>query len=99
MHSSSIEIASVLRRLAEMLEMGHSATVRLGDETILIPAKADVNCKYESSAEAKEINIRVTWGVFSSTGKLIHLHGERVQDTLGNVYEVLIYGEPRLDGT
>ena len=99
MGSSSIEIALVLRRLAEMLELGHSAIVRLADETILIPAKADVNCKYESSAEAKEINIRVTWGVFSSTGKLIHLHGERVQDTLGNVYEVLIYGEPRLDGT
>jgi hypothetical protein len=99
MGSSSIEIAVVLRRLAEMLELGHSAIVRLADETILIPAKADVNCKYEGSVQTNEINIRVTWGVFSSTGKLIHLHGEQVQDTLGNVYEVLIYGEPRLDGT
>ncbi|HEY8224264.1 MAG TPA: hypothetical protein VIG25_03230 [Pyrinomonadaceae bacterium] len=99
MHSSSIEIASVLRRLAEMLEMGHSATVRLGDETILIPAKADVSCRYESGAETNELNIRVTWGLVSSAAQLIRLHSERVQDTLGNVYEVLIYGEPRLDGT
>jgi len=99
MPSSSIEIALVLRRLAEALELGHSAIVRLADQTILIPAKADVSCKYESAAESKEINIRVTWGVFSSTGQLIHLHSERVQDTLGNIYEVLIYGEPRADGT
>jgi hypothetical protein len=94
-----MEIAVVLRRLAEMLEMGHSAIVRLADETILIPAKADVKCKYESDAETKEISIRVTWGLFSSEAHLIHLHSERVQDTLGNVYEVLVYGEPRLDGT
>ena len=94
-----MEIASVLRRLAEMLEMGHSATVRLGDETILIPANADVNCRYESSAETKEINIRLNWAFVSSTAQLIRLHSERVQDTLGNVYEVLIYCEPRLDGT
>ena len=64
MHSSSIEIASVLRRLAELLEMDHSATVRLGDETILIPAKADVSCRYESGAETNELNIRVTWDWF-----------------------------------
>jgi hypothetical protein len=99
MSSSSIEIAVALRRLAEMLEMGHSTTVRLANETILIPAKADVNCKYESSAVSKEINIRVTWELISSPAQLIRLHSERVQDTLGNLYEVLIYGEPRLDGT
>jgi hypothetical protein len=99
MPSSSMEIALVLRRLAEMLELGHSATVRLADETILIPAKADVSCKYESGTETKEISIRVTWGFVSSAAQLIRLHNERVQDTLGNVYEVLIYGEPRLDGT
>ena len=99
MPSSSIEIALVLRRLAEALELGHSAIVRLADQTILIPAKADVSCKYESTAESKEINIRVTWAVFSSTGQLIHLHSEPVQDTSGNIYEVLIYGEPRPDGT
>jgi hypothetical protein len=99
MPSSSMEIAVVLRRLAEMLEMGHSATVRLADQTILVPAKADVSCKYESATDTEEINIRVTWGLVSSSAQLIRLHSERVQDTLGNVYEVLIYGEPRLDGT
>jgi hypothetical protein len=99
MPSSSMEIALVLRRMAEMLEMGHSATVRLADETILIPAKADVSCKYENGTETKEISIRVTWGFVSSAAQLIRRHSERVQDTLGNVYEVLIYGEPRLDGT
>jgi hypothetical protein len=99
MPSSSIEIAVVLRRLAEMLEMGHSATVRLADQTILVPAKADVSCKYQSATDTNEINIRVTWGLVSSTAPLIRLHSERVQDTLGNLYEVLVYGEPRLDGT
>ena len=85
--------------MAEMLEAGGSAIVRLGDETILIPAKADVSCKYESGTDKKEINVSVTWGLASSAAHLIHLHGERVQDTLGHLYEVLIYGEPRLDGT
>ena len=99
MQSSSNEVALVLRRLAEMLEMGHSVTVRLADETILIPAQAGVNCKYESDKDAKEINIRVTWGLVSAGARLIRLHSERVHDTLGNIYEVLIYGEPRLDGT
>lgn len=99
MPSSSIEIAAMLRRMAEMLETGGSTTVRLGEETILIPAKADVSCKYESDIDKKEINIRVTWSFLSSEATLIHLHSERVQDTLGNIYEVLIYGEPRLDGT
>ena len=97
MKSSSIEIAVALRRLAEMLEMGHSATVRLADQTILVPAKADVSCKYESATDTEEINIRVPWGLVSSSAQLIRLHSERVQDTLGNLYEVLIYGEPRLD--
>lgn len=99
MQSSSIEIATMLRRMAEMLETGGSAVVRLGDETILIPARADVNCKYESGTDKKEINLRVTWSFLTSVGHLIHLHNERVLDTLGNVYETFIYGEPRLDGT
>jgi len=94
-----MEVASVLRSMAEMLEMGHSATVRLTNETILIPATADVSCKYESGVETNEISIRVKWGLLSSTSQLIRQHSERVRDTLGNVYEVFIYGEPRLDGT
>ena len=99
MQSSSSEIAFVLRRVAEMLQVGGSATVRLSGETIFIPSKADVNCKYESGAASRELSIRVSWDSASSIPRLIRQHSERVQDTLGNLYEVFIYGEPRLDGT
>lgn len=99
MESSSNEIALVLRRLAEMLDAGGSALVRLSGEKIFIPSDADVNCKYESGAASSELSIRVTWGVSASTPQLIRQHSDRVQDTLGNVYEVFVYGEPRLDGT
>lgn len=99
MQSSSNEIASVLRRLAEMLQTGGSAIVHLSGEKILIPSKADVSCKYESGAASRELSIRVTWDASSSTPHLVHQHSERVQDTSGNQYEVFIYGEPRLDGT
>ena len=99
MQSSSNEIALVLRRLAEMLEVGGSATVRLSGETIFIPNTADVSCRYESGAASRELSIRVTWDLTSSTGQLIRQHGERVQDTLGNLYDIFIYGAPRLDGT
>ena len=99
MQSSSNELALVLRRLAEMLDAGGSATVRLSGETILIPSQADVSCKYESGPASNELSIRVTWGPLSSTSRLIHQHSERVQDTSGNLYEIFIYGEPRLDGT
>lgn len=99
MQSSSNEIALVLRRVAEMLQAGGSAIVHLSGETILIPTNADVSCKYESGAASNELSIRVTWGLSSSTQRLIHQHSERVQDTLGNIYEVFVYGEPRLDGT
>ena len=99
MQSSSSEIAFVLRRVADMLQVGGSATVRLSGETIFIPSKADVNCKYESGAASRELSIRVSWDPASSIPRLIRQHSERVQDTLGNLYEVFIYGEPRLDGT
>jgi hypothetical protein len=96
---SSNEIALVLRRLAEMLEVGGSATVRLSGETIFIPSQADVTCKYESGAALKELSLRVAWEVSSATAQLIRQHSDRVRDTLGNYYDVFIYGAPRLDGT
>jgi hypothetical protein len=99
MQSSSNEIAFVLRRLADMLQVGGSATVRLSGETIFIPSRADVSCKYESGVASKELGIRVSWDLASSIPRIIRQHSERVQDTLGNLYEVFIYGEPRLDGT
>ena len=99
MQSSSTEIALVLRRVADMLQAGGSATVHLSGETIFIPSTADVSCKYESGAASGELSIRVTWDEASSIPKLIRQHSDRVVDTLGNQYEVFIYGEPRLDGT
>ena len=99
MQSSSNEIALVLRRLADMLQAGGSATVRLSGETIFIPSKADVSCKYETGAAARELSIRVSWDPASAMPRLIRQHSERVQDALGNLYEVFIYGELRLDGT
>ena len=41
----------------------------------------------------------VTCDLVSFAAHRIHFHSERVQDTLENLYEVFIYGEPRLDGT
>ena len=99
MESSSLEIALVLRRLAESLESGNATSVKLADEQIFIPANAEVKCTYESGTATKEINIRVTWGLLSSTPHLIRQHSEQVSDTLGNRYDVFIYGEPRPDGT
>jgi hypothetical protein len=99
MLSSSIEIGLVLRRLAEMLEMGHSTTLRMANENILIPAQANFSCKYEGDAETNEINIRVTWSLSSPAPQLIRQHSERVQDKSGNLYDIFIYGEPRMDRT
>ena len=98
MQSSSIEIALVLRRLAEMLETGNSTTLRLADENILIPANSNVSCKYESGAETNEINFRGTWRHLSPVSQLIRQHSELVQDKSGNLYDIFIYGEPRIDG-
>lgn len=99
MQSSSSEIAGALRRLAEMLEAGGSTAIHLAGETIFIPTSADINCKYESGESTNELSIRVTWDQQSSTSQLIRQHSERVQDASGNVYDVFIYGELRLDGT
>jgi hypothetical protein len=99
MQSSSAEIAFALRRLADTLEAGGSAAIRLSGETILIPNNADVRCKYESGPASNELSIRVTWAFSSSLSHVIRQHSETVQDTSGNIYDVFVYGEPRLDGT
>lgn len=99
MQQSSVEIASLLRRLAASVESGDSTIVQLDDEQILIPANADVRCKYESVGATNELKVLVSWSLFSSPPQLIRQHSDKVQDTLGNFYEVFIYGAPRLDGT
>jgi hypothetical protein len=96
---TSTEIALVLRRLAEMVQAGGSAIVHLSGESIFIPSQADVTCEYEVGAVSKELSIRVKWDPSSSTAQLIHQHRDRVQDAIGNLYEIFIYGAPRLDGT
>ena len=99
MQSSSVEIALVLRRLADSLENGNATSVQVADEQIFVPAKAEVKCTYESRTATKEINIRVTWGLSPSTPHLIRQHSEQISDAAGNRYEVFIYGELRPEGT
>jgi hypothetical protein len=99
MHETSKEVALLLRRLAEAVEDNQSVAVLLADETILIPADADVRVEYERGGGAREMVIRVTWGSVSALPVLIHRHSEQVRDTHGHLYDVLIYGEPKAGGT
>ena len=100
MQSTTTELALVFRRLADLIEEEKSSiTVTLADETIVVPSDADVKCKYESSVGLRELNIRVAWRAGSSEVQLIRQHSETVQDSLGNLYDVYIYGEPRFDGS
>ena len=98
MLESPKEVALVLRRLAESLELGTPATLPLAGESIFVPAAADVRVEYERGGGAREMVIRVTWGALSSP-HLIHRHAEQVRDTGGRLYDVLVYGEGRADGT
>ena len=99
MHETSKDVALLLRRLAEAVEDNKSVAVLLAGETVLIPADADFRVEYERGGGAREMVIRVTWGLVSALPVLIHRHGEQVQDAQGHLYDVLIYGEPRTDGT
>ena len=100
MQSTTTEIASVFRRLADLIEEEKSSiNIALADETIVVPGDADIKCKYERSVGLRELNIRVSWPVGYSELQLIRQHSENVQDSLGNLYDVYIYGEPRLDGS
>ena len=98
MRESQKEVALVLRRLAESLEQDIPVTLPLAGESIFVPAAADVRVEYERGGGAREMVIRVTWGALSSP-HLIHRHSEQVRDTAGRLYDVLVYGEGRADGT
>ena len=98
MQSSSKEIAVALHRFAGMLANGESATIWLSGEKIVIPSKADVNCRYETSPGSGEFSVRVTWGLVSKS-QLVRQHSELVKDSSGNVYHALVYGDQRNDGT
>ena len=100
MHETSKEeAATLLRRLAAAVEGGTSAAVHLAGESVLIPADADVQVEYERGGGAREMVIRVTWGLVAAEPGLIHRHTEQVRDSHGHLYDVLVYGEPRVDGT
>ena len=99
MHETSVEVASLLRRLAEAMEESKSVAVQIADESVFIPADANFRVEYERGGGAREVVIRVTWGLVSTLPVLIHRHSEQVQDSQGHPYDVIIYGEPRTDGT
>jgi amphi-Trp domain-containing protein len=99
MLESPKEVAIILRRLAESLELGTPVTLPLAGESIFVPAAADVRVEYERGGGAREMTIRVTWGIASAAPHLIHRHSERVLDAGGRSYDVIVYGEGRADGT
>jgi hypothetical protein len=99
MQGTSSEIASMLHRLADAIRSGKSASIVLAGETVFIPADADIKVGYETGGSAREMTISVTWAQASVVPQLIRRHSEQVQDTDGHFYDVLIYGEPRSDGT
>jgi amphi-Trp domain-containing protein len=99
MLGSSEEVAVVLRRLAESLELGTPVTFTLAGESVLVPADADARVVYEKGGGARELVIRVTWGLAAGTAYLIHTHGDQVRDSAGRLYDVLVYGAERADGT
>jgi amphi-Trp domain-containing protein len=98
MLESPQEVALLLRRLAESLELGIPVTLTLAGESIFVPAAAHVRVEYERGGGAREMTVRVKWGGVSAP-HLIHRHSERVLDTGGRSYDVLVYGEGRADGT
>lgn len=95
---SSVEVALMLRRLAEALEEGKAVTVVLAGESVVIPADADVKVEYESGGARQGLTIRATWERGMALSELVHRHTERVVDARGRLYDALIYGEPRADG-
>lgn len=99
MRESPEDVALVLRRLAESLEQDIPVTLPLAGESIFVPADADVRVVYERGGGARELVIRVTWGLAAGAAYLIHTHGDQVRDPAGRVWDVLVYGEELADGT
>jgi len=99
MLESSEEVAVVLRRLAESLELGTPITLRLAGESVPVPADADVRVEYETGGGARELVVRVTWGLAVGSAYLVHALGDQVRDSAGRLYDVFVYGEELADGT
>ena len=93
MRETSKEVSALLRALARGLEEDRSVNVELAGEQIEIPADADIGVQYHGRDE-KQIFINVIWDRIEATPELIRRHEDQVQDEAGEVYDVLIYGEP-----
>ena len=95
MYDTTKEVAQLLREMADGLEEDRPVAVMLADQSIVIPADANLKVEYEQAAGASEVIIRATWAI----PVLILTHSENVLDSNGNLYSVLVYGKPRIDGT
>jgi hypothetical protein len=94
-----VAVASLLRHLANVIEVNESATLVLANETVTVPGDAKFRIDYDRGADAEELCIKVKWGTATSLPLLIHTRGDLIADSFGNRYRVSIYGEPRTDGT
>jgi len=87
MYDTSKEVAQLLREMADGLEEDRPVAVMLADQSIVIPADANLKVEYEQAAGASEVIIRATWAI----PVLILTHSENVLDSNGNLYSVLVY--------
>lgn len=95
MYDTSQEVAQLLREMADALEEDRPIAVVLAGESILIPSDAKFRVEYGQGGGAREVMIRVTWGQPIP----ILTHSEIVHDSVGNLYNAVVYGKPRADGT
>lgn len=93
MRETSREVAALLRALVRGLEEDRSVNVVLAGQPITIPAEADIKVQYQDRSE-KQISIGVLWDRIKVVPELIRRHEDQVKDEAGQVYDVLIYGEP-----
>jgi len=99
MRETSGEVALMLRQLAEALEGDKAVGLSLAGESVVIPADADVRVEYERGGGAREFVVRVNWGLVPTAAYLVNRHGDQLRDSAGRLYDVLVYGEERADGT
>jgi hypothetical protein len=97
--NTSIGVASLLRELADVVGNNKSAAVLVADESVAIPADAKFRVDYERGTDAAQVVVTVKWGLESALPLLIHTYSDHVQDSQGHLFRVLVYGEPRTDGT
>ena len=93
MQQGSLEIVSTLRRLASAIEENQPLMLSFAGETATIPVNAPILVDYVTNGVSRELLIRVKCDVDENAPELIHRHSYQVEDALGRVYEVMIFGE------